>query len=65
MSASNNKNMKWVNVNYERHVRHINKGKFLTNHDPEMVKMWLHELQLTSDISDRDSFVESITPPLD
>ncbi len=61
MSASNNKNMKWVNVTYERNVRHINKGKFLTNHDPEMVKRWLHELQLTSDISDSDSFVESIT----
>jgi hypothetical protein len=41
MSASNNKNMKWVHVTYERNVRHINKGKFLTSHDPEMVKRWL------------------------
>ena len=41
MSSSNNKNMKWVNVTYERNVRHINKGKFLTSHDPEMVERWL------------------------
>ena len=39
--VKNNKNMKWVNVTYERNVRHINKGKFLTSHDPEMVKRWL------------------------
>ena len=41
MSSSNNKNMKWVHVTYERNVRHINKGKFLTSHDPEMVERWL------------------------
>ena len=33
--------MKWVHVTYERNVRHINKGKFLTSHDPEMVERWL------------------------
>jgi len=47
--VKNNKNMKWVNVTYERNVRHINKGKFLTSHDPEMVKRWLETTQKGGD----------------
>jgi len=41
MSASNNKNMKWVNFNFVKTVKVIKKGKFLTSLDPKLVEIWL------------------------
>jgi hypothetical protein len=63
MSASNNKNMKWVHITYNRIIMQRNTGKFLTSLDPKMVERWLYELERTSELSDSD--VERITQSQD
>ena len=68
ISASNNKNMKWVHVTYENQVRHINKGKFLTSHDPKLVEIWLRTFCCSNKYGERlenkdevEGNIESIT----